>query len=375
MPFEDLYQSLRTDFVQKVRSAVEKLEAWEEGELFYRRCYELRYDKKALLSLFNTLDPRFIFDPLDPCFIKEKYVLTPKFLEQNKNGFSLKEAMFLTPDMMSRNVFLRKHWRYIPGYNHKSDFFEILYVLRGQCTNTVAGKRMLLPAGSLCFIAPETYHSTEAFDDDSLVVYLIIRRTTFDEVFVNLLTTSDILSIFFMRNIYKKISGFLVFNIANDTELMEQFLSMLVEENVNDDKSGRIMEGQFLIFFSMLMRKYRNSPIAYEQVGVKQEHWELIAHINKHFRTLTQAELAAQFNLSAAYCSRIIKSITGKNFTTLVHDLRMTQARSMLRQSDVKMCDISFSLGYENHETFIRNFKKAHGISPFRYRMNNPGIN
>jgi len=33
--------------------------------------------------------------------------------------------------------------------------------------------------------------------------------------------------------------------------------------------------------------------------------------------------------------------------------------------------DISFSLGYENLETFIRNFKKKHGISPSQYQKEN----
>ena len=364
MSFDKLCLSIQSDFVQKFGTVIEELEAWSEEELFYRRWYELRNDKKALSKFF---------DSLDPVFLKTPYLVTPDYIAQRKNEYLMPEAQYFNSDKMNRNVLLIKRNRYSPPINHRHEFFEIIIILQGQCTNTIAGKRMVMPAGSLCFIAPDTYHHTEVFDDDTIFVYLMIKHSTFDEVFVSLLASSDILSRFFIRNVYKKNPEYLIFNIADDKYLLEQFLAMLVEQNVNDEKTGRIMESQLLIFFSMLMRKYGNSPLVYEQVGIKEQYWEIIAYINKHFRTLTHAKLAEKFNLSVAYCSRIIKSITGKNFTVLVNDLRMNQARSMLSQSDAKIYDISFSLGYEDQGTFIRNFKKAHGITPAQYRKNNTG--
>ena len=362
MPSKDFFRHLRTDFTQKVGAAIAKLEAWTEEELFYRRCYELRHDKKSLAAFAENVDRGILWGEQ-----------LPEFFQRGENEFHLLEEMFLTaPDSKNRNVRLIKHCRYLPGFKHKHEFFEIVFVLKGQCTDTIEGKQMVLPAGTLCFIAPETYHTTEVLDD-SIVLYLLVRHSTFDEVFVNLLSTSYPLSEFFLRSVYSKKPEYLVFNIADNTELLEQLLAMLVEQNIGDENSNRIMEAQLSIFLSLLNRSRGKSPMAHKQVGIKQQHWEIIAYINKHFRTLTQAKLAAEFNFSIVHCSRIIKSITGKTFTGIVQELRMNQARTMLLASNVKIHNISFSLGYENQESFIRSFKKTHGVSPVQYRKNNSG--
>ena len=165
----------------------------------------------------------------------------------------------------------------------------------------------------------------------------------------------------------------MVFDISSDTELTEQILAMLVEQFSSDKNSIRIMESQLLVFFSLLTRKYEKNLLTHEQVDIKQQHWEIIEYIKENFRTLTHAKLAAKFNLSIVHCSRVIKSMTGKSYTALVQELRMDQARVMLSQSDTKIYDISFSLGYEDQGTFIRNFKKANGVTPTQYRKENSG--
>ncbi|MDR2403078.1 MAG: AraC family transcriptional regulator, partial [Spirochaetaceae bacterium] len=80
------------------------------------------------------------------------------------------------------------------------------------------------------------------------------------------------------------------------------------------------------------------------------------------------AKTAARFNISTAHCSRLIEGITGKNFTALVRDIRMKHAQIMLTSSQTRIYDISYFLGYENQETFIRAFKKWYGASPAQYR-------
>lgn len=362
MLLENIYRSLRPDFAQKVKAVVDELEQWTEEELFLQRCHELSKDKKALSAYVDSFEPDFL----------KKIFYSQKFLEQDKHEVRLTEDMFFPgPDSTNRNVTLRKHKRYTPKFNHKHELFQIGFVLRGQHIDTIADKQVVLPAGSLYFIPPETIHSTDV-TEDSLVVYIMIKRSTFDEVFIKLLTASDILSRFFMRNIYNKGKEFLVFNIGNDIELLELFFSMLVEQSINDKETSRIMENQLSIFFSMINRKYGKNPIVHEQLNVDENLWEIITYINEHFRTITRAKLAAHFGLSAAHCSRLIKSITGKTFTVLLQDLRMNHARSMLSQSGMKIYDISYSLGYENQEVFIRSFKKVHGISPVQYRKNYP---
>ncbi|GHV71669.1 AraC family transcriptional regulator [Spirochaetia bacterium] len=365
MPPGELYQFPQTAFIQAVRAAVAGLEAYNEDELFYRKLHELRDDRKALRAYMAG------FDIQD---LRKRKLILPEDMERaerEKQDIILPATSFFSP-IQRRNVILYKHNRYSPAFRHCHDYFEIFFVLSGQCANTIGTGRAVLTEGHLCFIAPGVQHIIEVFDD-SIVVNIMIKRSTFDEVFLEMLTTSDILSGFFMRNIYYKNNPeYIIFNIARDTDLLEQFLAMVIEQNHNDGQSSRIMDSRLSIFFSLIIRKYGNSPLVYDQIGLKEKYWNIIAYINGHFRTITLSQLALRFNLSTAFCSRIIKSITGKNFTALVRDLRMNQARAMLISTKTKIHEISFSLGYENQETFIRNFKKHFGMTPQQFRTS-PG--
>jgi YesN/AraC family two-component response regulator len=207
--------------------------------------------------------------------------------------------------------------------------------------------------------------------DDSVILNICIRRNAFDVIFFDLLTTNDILSGFFMRNIYPANSSeYIIFDIGSDNEMMETIFFMLAEQSRGDNYSGRIMDNLASIFFALLARKYGKNPASHRQMDkVTDRYREIISYINGNYKTVTLARLAGHFYISAAYCSRLIKSLAGKNFSALVRDIRNRHARSLLMSSTIKIYDISHSLGYENQETFIRNFKKDYGVSPGQYRQ------
>jgi AraC-like DNA-binding protein/mannose-6-phosphate isomerase-like protein (cupin superfamily) len=362
MLLENYYQTVRKSFIRDVQALVEELEVYNQDERYYQHWHDLRHDRKSLRAYLRNLDIRKL---------RQRKLILPEDMEsilrsEGSDSYSLTEELIF-PE--KRNVHLQKHNRYSPAFVHHHDYFETFFVLRGQCVNTVGNKRMVLTEGHLCFIAPHTNHVIEVFDD-SIIINIFIRRSTFDEVFFKLLSKADILSSFFMRNIFHVNSPeYIIFNIAGDIELVEHILAILLEQAHGDQQSSHIMDNQIEIFFSLLIRKYGNSPLVYEQVGLVERYWKIIAYINEHFRTVSLSMVASRFHLSLAYCSRMIKVVTGKNFTALIRDLRMGQARTMLASSATKVCDISFSLGYENQETFIRAFRKQHGISPNQYRQ------
>ena len=97
------------------------------------------------------------------------------------------------------DVFLNIHARYMPVYKHKNQFFNLQYVIRGELHEVVAGQELSFHVGDICFIAPETEHALAVFDDETVVVNILIKRETFRSVFINLLNQEDIISDFFSR--------------------------------------------------------------------------------------------------------------------------------------------------------------------------------
>lgn len=77
---------------------------------------------------------------------------------------------------------------HIPFVNdgfHTHDHFEINYVYSGSALFQFMGgeyRELRLTSGDVCFLAPEAPHNFMA-DPDSLVISVMIRKTTFDSVF------------------------------------------------------------------------------------------------------------------------------------------------------------------------------------------------
>jgi len=337
-----------------IESIVSELKNYTDAEVFYKNCYDLRSDKKAQARYIASLNQRELK--------KQNHILP------GQSGTRRITETDLFKGNEDKNVILTKHNRYTPAFVHYHEFFEIFFVFSGECVNIMREERFTLSAGNLCFIAPHVNHALEVFSD-SIIINILIRKTAFDDIFFNLLTTNDILADFFLGSIYTvNPIEFIIFNIDDDLEIREKIYAMLIEQSRNDKYSIRIVDNLISIFFTLLIRKHGNKPLIQRTIkDINRQHY--LSYINEHFRTITLAQVAKHFSVSVAHCSRLIKSQTGNNFSDLVRDIRLRHSQSLLTSTNMKIFDISYSLGYENEETFLRSFKKVFGITPSQYRQ------
>lgn len=78
--------------------------------------------------------------------------------------------------------------------------------------------------------------------------------------------------------------------------------------------------------------------------------------------------LADMVYLSPAYLSRIFKAETGSTINQYLNRVRITKAKELLHNRQLKLIDISLLVGYEDQSYFTRVFRKITGISPSEYR-------
>jgi AraC family transcriptional regulator, transcriptional activator of pobA len=78
---------------------------------------------------------------------------------------------------------------------------------------------------------------------------------------------------------------------------------------------------------------------------------------------------AEKLNITPKYLSEVIKEETGKSPKALLEQLLFQEAKSLLKQTEMNIKEISYWLGFDDPSYFTKAFKVSEGITPNEYRM------
>lgn len=96
---------------------------------------------------------------------------------------------------------------------------------------------------------------------------------------------------------------------------------------------------------------------------------KVIAYARQHFREpITLKEVAERFFVSASYLGRSFQKATGVPFKQYVNELRIEEAKRLLRQTDRLIYEIAEETGFAESKYFIARFTAMVGMSPMEYR-------
>lgn len=336
------------------------LAQYNDDELFYRELFLSRNDPAKYEKFMKELN-------LETA--NQRQLIIPEF----QNG-GYRPARFHDDFLdikIHKNVYLQKHNRYTPPYEHDHEFFEIVYVLSGKCENHVFGGTDILGEGDLCLMSPSVKHSI--WTEDGLIINILMRRSTIQNVFSNIFRGRGIISDFFTNSIYlHDFATCLIFRTNGDKFIRGQILGMFGEQLDSDEYSESIISSMLMIFFNRLARGYRNTA-SYPQAVRKQNESvsQIIRMITDSFADITLPGLADRLGYSVVYCSRYIKKITGCTFSGLLKRIRLQKAEDLLKNTTVSIREISVICGYENPENFNRAFRQSYGMAPSVFREAN----
>ena len=96
---------------------------------------------------------------------------------------------------------------------------------------------------------------------------------------------------------------------------------------------------------------------------------EIVGYLGEHFtEPLSLPEVASHFGLSPQYFSTFFRENFGRTFTQHINSLRIEQAARLLRETDLSVMEVGFSVGFDNFSYFIKRFRSVYGVSPSHYR-------
>ena len=99
---------------------------------------------------------------------------------------------------------------------------------------------------------------------------------------------------------------------------------------------------------------------------------QIVANVQEYIRKnldkrLSLPEVAAVYNISPNYLSRLFTQYAGTGFVEYITAERIHAAREMLARGEGPVYEIAEKLGFENAFYFSKVFKKVEGVSPREY--------
>ncbi|ANE45232.1 hypothetical protein SY83_01570 [Paenibacillus swuensis] len=88
----------------------------------------------------------------------------------------------------------------------------------------------------------------------------------------------------------------------------------------------------------------------------------------RYMTDVSIADLSKEVYLSANYIGLIFKRETGETITEFLTKTRLEAAKHLLKTTDMKILEVSETVGYENPQYFSTVFKKHTGIHPQMFR-------
>lgn len=336
---------------------MEQLHTLNNNERFYRA---YRLAKQSPIRFEDYLAH------LDQEMLMREQLLVPEIPDTIPEEY--KEQAFFAPDPRD-SIYVMKHNCYTPPVPHCHSFYEFFYVLEGSCVHTIGGSSMLLRAGDCCLIQPGIYHSLDV-SDESIVINILIRRSTFRDYFYSILQGDNALAEFFMSSLVNKEKiDYILFQTAQDHALRASVIDACQEFFQKDSYYSELTNAIVMRILILLLRHHMiDCKMPENRAADTRKAMTYINFLRTNPAEMTLTKAAEHFHYSPEYMSRTIHRTTGYTFSELLARLRIENACQYLRDTTISVADIGSLVGYETAEHFIRTFKKITGKTPREYR-------
>ncbi|NLK69548.1 MAG: AraC family transcriptional regulator [Clostridiaceae bacterium] len=261
------------------------------------------------------------------------------------------------------------------GIMHKHDFIEIAYVILGKGLHVVGDQKLSTKKGDLFIVNYDIPHGffSDPVDGTEPIVYNCVFMPKFlDSSLLGNMYFQDISSSFLFKSIFPEESPKNADLRLKGTEYRDigDLFHKMYEEYKNMNKGYlEIIRAYLIELIVKVFRLIDNDRQSNISTQNQQLVFQAVEYLRNNYNTdIRLEELAMKSFISKNYFSRLFKEVTGINFTDYIQNLRVDEACSLLKNTDMKVIDIANQVGFRDMKFFYEVFKKLTGKTPGEFR-------
>lgn len=252
---------------------------------------------------------------------------------------------------------------HFPGESH--DFWEFVYVDKGEITAVAERKRFILKPGDIIFHQPNEWHTLYA--NGEIAPNIVI---------VTFYSRSEAMS-FFERKIMKvgQREKNIITEIINEylkafsTPLDDTFTTYLTRKKEPVFGSEQMIKN---LLEQLLVSMIRGNDLPGRTIG-KTRRMDanlnlMVGFLENNIAEKVTIEDVAQYaGISASAVSQTFSNAFGCGMTKYFIRMKVDAAKRYIREKNLSFTQISSMLGYSSIHWFSRQFKNETGMSPMEY--------
>lgn len=163
---------------------------------------------------------------------------------------------------------------------------------------------------------------------------------------------------------------YLAYHIAASLVHQLEDTDYVYSTNLLEEISGLRTSQEVCIWTVNFLSDIKRYVQFHYQFDFPDEITRAINYIDSHYYKpdLTLYEAASEAGFSEKYFSTLFSRKMGMSFSSYMKHLRIHHAKTMLKETNMKLKEISEAVGYNSVEYFVRVFSAQEGVSPSSYR-------
>ena len=265
-------------------------------------------------------------------------------------------------------ITVHPHMRFVRFPEHTHGYVEVVYMCSGTTTHIVNGKTIELCEGELLFLGQNARQEIMPCGEDDIAVNFIILPQFFDKSLEMMGEEESPLRKFIIDALispdHPSYLHFKVKDVLPVQNLVENLIFTLINNTPNKRNINQITMG--LLIMQLMSCTDRLVHHSKEDEMIVR----LFRYIEENYKEGSLTEAARLLHYDFYRISHEIKNRTGKTYTELVQDKRLSQAAYHLKNTNISAEEISEAVGYSKKSYFYRIFTERFGTSPRKYRIN-----